>query len=139
MYQRTHHARVAAPPERVFPLLCPVREREWVPGWHADILHSTSGVAELGCVFRTEEPSTTWIIHEHTPPRRIGFTLHAPDRFVELLTIELVPDDDGRASVMTLSRAGVPIGDQTLLDSRFATASQRLDRLVTLLATHLAS
>jgi hypothetical protein len=22
-----------APPEKVFPLLCPVREADWVPGW----------------------------------------------------------------------------------------------------------
>ena len=39
--------------DRVFPLLCPVQEALGLPGWSAQILHSDSGVAELGCVFRT--------------------------------------------------------------------------------------
>ena len=46
---------LAAAPARVFPLLCPVREAEWLPGWHAEVLHSASGLAELGCVFRTRD------------------------------------------------------------------------------------
>jgi hypothetical protein len=36
---------VAAPPDRVFPLLCPVRERDWLEGWEADMVYSASGVA----------------------------------------------------------------------------------------------
>jgi hypothetical protein len=42
-----------APPERVFPLLCPVREAAWVPGWQYRLIYSDSGVAELGCIFTT--------------------------------------------------------------------------------------
>ena len=44
-----------APPETVFPLLCPVREADWVPGWQYRLIYSKSGVAEAGCVFITEE------------------------------------------------------------------------------------
>ena len=29
-------AEVAAAPERVFPLLCPVREGDWIAGWKAE-------------------------------------------------------------------------------------------------------
>ena len=47
--------RLGAHPDRVFPLLCPVQEALWLPGWCAEILHSESGVAELGCVFRTHD------------------------------------------------------------------------------------
>ena len=42
-----------APPEKVFPLLCPVREEEWVPGWQGRVIYSQSGVAESSCVFAT--------------------------------------------------------------------------------------
>jgi hypothetical protein len=42
-----------APPETVFPLLCPVREAEWVPEWKFKTIYSQSGVAEDGCVFLT--------------------------------------------------------------------------------------
>jgi hypothetical protein len=44
-----------AAPERVFPLLCPVREADWIPGWRYKLIYSESGVAELGCVFTTED------------------------------------------------------------------------------------
>ena len=42
-----------AAPEKVFPLLCPVREADWIPGWQYELVYSESGVAELGCVFTT--------------------------------------------------------------------------------------
>ena len=50
--------RVPAPPAEVFPLLCPVREHDWVEGWQAEVLHSESGVAELGCVFLADARGT---------------------------------------------------------------------------------
>lgn len=46
-----------ASPERVFPLLCPVREADWIPGWRCKLVYSESGVAELGCIFTTEDPA----------------------------------------------------------------------------------
>src|SRR2546427_12204443 len=42
-----------APPEIVFPMLCPVREADWVPGWQYKMIYSKSGMAEAGCVFTT--------------------------------------------------------------------------------------
>lgn len=67
----------SAPPERVFPLLCPVRETDWVPGWQYRLIYSKSGVAELGCVFITpneDATETTWILTEYDPQAlRIAF------------------------------------------------------------------
>ncbi|HYA22863.1 MAG TPA: SRPBCC family protein [Terriglobales bacterium] len=60
----------SAPPEKVFPLLCPVREAEWVPGWQYRLIYSQSGVAEDGCVFTTvndDGSETTWIVTEYDP------------------------------------------------------------------------
>jgi hypothetical protein len=59
-----------APPERVFPLLCPVREAEWVPGWQYRLVYSESGVAEYGCVFITpneDGTETTWVVTQYNP------------------------------------------------------------------------
>jgi hypothetical protein len=69
---RTYTQHIDAPPERVFPLLCPVRESEWLDGWaeEVEMIHSDSGVAEEGCVFRTRlpgRPETIWIVSRHDP------------------------------------------------------------------------
>ncbi len=66
-----------APPERVFPLLGPVREYEWIPTWSCELVFSRSGIAELDCVFRTrfpaDGPEDTWVVSRYQPPRSIEF------------------------------------------------------------------
>lgn len=60
----------AAPPEKVFPLLCPVREADWVPGWEYRLIYSESGVGEYGCVFITpneDDTETTWVVTDYDP------------------------------------------------------------------------
>ena len=44
-------------PAMVFPLLCPVREYEWIEPWSCDMVFSASGVAENNAVFRTDFPT----------------------------------------------------------------------------------
>lgn len=66
-----------APRERVFPLLCPVREYEWIEPWRCEMVYAASGVAEAGCVFRTDFPGDcgpeVWVVSRYEPPCRIGF------------------------------------------------------------------
>ena len=60
-----------APPEKVFPLLCPVREADWVPGWQYRLIYSDSGCAEDGCVFATPNdtgPETIWMASARITP-----------------------------------------------------------------------
>ncbi len=74
---REHEFTVPAPPARVFPLLCPSREYEWLPGWSCELLRSRTGVAELECVFRTVRPEggvMTWVVSRFEPPHCIEFT-----------------------------------------------------------------
>lgn len=73
--------RIPFPAEQIFPLLCPVREYDWIDHWDCEIIHSESGKAELGCVFQTKlsrgcEGTSTdaWIVAEYSPSRRIVFT-----------------------------------------------------------------
>lgn len=89
---RTHQFTVKAPLEKVFPLLCPVREYEWIPGWDCELLHSQSGVAEEDCVFRTDRTDTgpmTWVVSRYQPPDRIEFTCFADSGVVMRLKIKL--------------------------------------------------
>jgi|HubBroStandDraft_2_1064218.scaffolds.fasta_scaffold68074_2 hypothetical protein len=88
---------VAAAPAVVFPLLCPVREREWVDGWSADVLRSVSGVAELGCVFVARvhgDPAGTFIVTRYEPDRVIEFVVLRGD-LVERLSIVVEPEAAG--------------------------------------------
>jgi len=66
-----------AGPARIFSLLCPVREYDWIPLWHCELLHTQSGVAELGCVFRTDFGdqwgAETWVVSHYRPDEKIAF------------------------------------------------------------------
>ena len=100
---REHVQTSPATPEQVFPLLCPVREAEWVPGWRYRMIHSQSGVAEPGCVFTTPEDEgsgagsddacseDTWVVTEYQLPRRIGFVWLRPELVAARLRFELEP------------------------------------------------
>jgi len=82
---------IRAPLEQVFPLLCPEREKEWLPGWDARMIHSASGVAEHGAVFETQHEAgrTLWIVTEYEPPRRVAFARWQPDGVVVHIQITL--------------------------------------------------
>jgi hypothetical protein len=83
--------------DTVFPLLCPVREAEWVPGWRYRLIYSKSGVAELGCVFVTEESGReiTWVVSEYDPVgSRIAFVWVDPGMVATEIRIDLEPGED---------------------------------------------
>jgi hypothetical protein len=67
--KHTYTQTLAGPPEAVFPLLCPVREAEWVDGWEPKLVISASGVAELDCVFiMPDQPSDSiWVVTQWDP------------------------------------------------------------------------
>lgn len=44
---------IKATPEEIFPLLCPTREADWIPGWNVELVYTESGYAEDKCIFRT--------------------------------------------------------------------------------------
>lgn len=68
---RTFTQTLVAGPERVFPLLCPVREADWLDGWDPIAVFSNSGVAEPDCVFLTEaDPHPAiWFVTRHERER----------------------------------------------------------------------
>ncbi len=69
--------RLSAAPEKVFPLLCPVREYDWIPHWKCEMVWSESGIAEEDCIFRTWFPGRggkeTWMVCRYEPNETIEF------------------------------------------------------------------
>ncbi len=107
---------VNAPPERVFPLLCPVREYEWIEGWQCEMVYSDSGFAEDNCIFRTHHTAAgpmTWCVSRYEPPRRIEFVI-VGENVTTRLRIELEATAGGthlrwRRVFTALSEAGNPL------------------------------
>ena len=86
--------------EKVFPLLCPVREHEWIPHWSCEILYTSSGYAELGCTFITDFKDLfgreTWVVCIYEPNKRIGFVRTGEKRTTRY-TITLNEEERGVA------------------------------------------
>lgn len=93
--------RIDAAPEQVFPLLCPEREKEWVPGWNSHMIYSASGVAEPGAVFETTHGPgrTLWVITRHEAPRRVSFVRFQPDDLLVRIEIEITAAAPGASAV----------------------------------------
>lgn len=71
---RSYRQTIEAPPVVVFPLLCPVREVEWLDGFAFEMIYSASGLIEPGCVFKTAvpgEPGTIWVVSRHDRAARV--------------------------------------------------------------------
>jgi hypothetical protein len=91
-----------APPRQVFPLLCPVRESEWIETWRCEMIYSESGVAEAGCVFTTDFPDDgkdVWVVSRYEPDRAIGFVRTSELRTVTY-DIRLSETADGKTTAM---------------------------------------
>jgi hypothetical protein len=97
----THIMTLPAPPEKVYPLLCPVRERDWLPGWRCKMIYSSSGLAEKDCVFSVDSRGfgeEIWTCTQYQPPREVSYVVTIPHVAVTHLTMwaytatELSPD-----------------------------------------------
>ncbi len=72
----TFSGTVPATPDRIYPLLCPVREYDWLDDWTCALEYSESGVAEPGCAFRTKiQVGEQWLLTRHEPPRAIQYVV----------------------------------------------------------------
>lgn len=112
---RTFTQKLVAEPSKVFPLLCPVREADWLDGWDPLAVFSESGVAEIDCVFLTEaSPSNAiWYITRHEPNRGfVEMIKITPTVTACKLTIQLRPVGDGSEATITYAHTSLgPEGD----------------------------
>ncbi len=89
--------------EEVFPLLCPKREEEWIPGWECETIWSNSGYNEEGAIFRTLKPYGTelyWTTLQYDINSKIvDFLIMAPRLYIFRFKIELCVNSDGLLTI----------------------------------------
>lgn len=74
-----------ATPEKVFLLLCPTREYDWIESWNCDLVFSTSGYAEQDCIFITDFPGDekdVWVVDRYEPDTLIEFIRVSASRVI---------------------------------------------------------
>jgi hypothetical protein len=113
---RTYRQRLVGAPDAVFPLLCPVREVEWIQGWDPPLVVSSSGVAEPDCVFttRAEPIDAIWYVTRHEPVAGFVEMLKiTPEVTACRLTIQLQASATGSDADITYSHTSLgPRGDE---------------------------
>lgn len=112
---RTYTQRLVAPPSRVLPLLCPVREADWIDGWDPIAVLSESGFAEPDCVFLTRAAphDAVWYVTRHEPGAGfVEMIKVTPSVTACRLTIRLVPSSTGTDATVTYAHTSLgPEGD----------------------------
>ena len=136
--EREMEFRVPATPERVFPLLCPVLEYDWIPDWKCTMCYSDSGVAERDAVFITKDlfgaAAIYWYCVTYEPSRLVEYLLVSGTKAVVRLTLKLRPDGDGgtfvnwRMLMTATSRLGRLIGARQLGEKPFKTMLAERER-----------
>jgi len=137
-------ATVGGTPEQVFPLLCPVREYDWIPGWKCELIHSASGVVENNCIFRTNFPGegpAIWTTSLYDPASwRVEYVRVVPGRWVVRLDIRVQEQGAGRTRVEfrnTYTGLGQK-GNEAIRRDVSMHGEERFRRLMGFLETYLA-
>lgn len=103
------------PPAAVLPLLCPVREADWIKGWDPPLILSESGVAESDCVFVTlaDPHNAIWYVTQHDAGRGfVEMIKITPGVTACRLKIELVETGRGTDATVTYMHTSLgPEGD----------------------------
>ena len=123
----TYRQTLRAPPAKVFPLLCPVREAEWAHGWLPELVVSSCGLAERDCIFITadERGKTIWYVTRHEPERWFVEMLKIlPGVTACRLEIQLTENDEECLADITYSHTSMgPAGDEFV--AKFSADSYR--------------
>lgn len=136
-FNRVYQTQLNSTPEEVFPLLCPVREFEWIPQWQCEMIYSRSGVAELGCVFSTDFKDSfgreVWCVSHFEPDRRIGFVRIGRLRSTRYV-IELKSQENGsliswRQEITSLSDDDLSAGE-IHSEAKFRTHMKTLNKML---------
>src|SRR5262245_58203125 len=112
----TYTQHLVGAPDAVFPLLCPVREAEWLRRWDPPLVVSSTGVAESDCIFttRAEPMDAIWYITRHEPDTGFVEMLKiTPELTACRLTIQLRASGGGSEADVTYSHTSLgPRGDE---------------------------
>jgi hypothetical protein len=113
-YIRTGQFVVHAPIVDIFPLLCPKREEEWIPGWECEVIFSNSGYNEENAIFRTDKPYGTelywYTMTYNLASRKVDFLITASHLYAFRFTIGIhspTPDE----SILTFTQRFISVSD----------------------------
>lgn len=122
---------LTAAPDRVFPLLCPVREYEWIPTWRCELVHTSSGLVEEGCVFVTSFPPegrTIWVTTRHDPAARaVAFVRVSGERLVTRMALRVEPSGAGSRLHIQYALVALDAAGQEVVDRARATGLPHAD------------
>ena len=116
-----YERRFRASPAELFPLLCPTREADWIPGWACDLVHTTTGYVERDCVFTTDDRNPfgagTWVIHDHEEDARLELVKTSEQLILQMRIAIADAPDGGTLGRWTLSLTGLTPAGNALIDS----------------------
>ena len=135
---KSYSMTIDALPATVFPLLCPVREYEWIEPWSCDMVFSASGVAEKNAVFMTNFPAQggreTWIVCRYEKDRAIEFIRLVPEFKVNRLDVALTASQNTSIVTWTHTYTGLSeAGNQwirRLTDKAYRTEKAMIEKLL---------
>ncbi len=94
---------INAPAVKVFPLLCPQRETEWLDGWNYKMIFSTSGLAENDAIFSTKhdgDVNTIWAVSRYDKRNKlIEFVRLTWETVITKIIYKVKDNHDGSSSV----------------------------------------
>lgn len=112
---RTYRQRLVAPPDEVFPLLCPVREADWIDGWNPSLVITGSGAGEQDCVFLTgsaDGDAIWYIVARSAEQHRLELIKITPGVTACRCTIQLRAAEGGSEADVTYMHTSLgPRGD----------------------------
>jgi hypothetical protein len=104
-----HTEEIHAPAARVFALLCPVAEYDWIDGWDCSLVFTDSGTNEEGCIFTESimgpvlagsHVDSTWITnHYDEENRHIQFVIFVHELAAIRYDVTLTERDNGLTRV----------------------------------------
>ncbi len=118
----TYEQHLAAPPDRVLPLLTPLGERAWASGWDPQMRWEPpgGGAGTLFVIGHPGEPDTVWLLDSWEPASGHVHYVHVtPGSDVTEIDIRLRPDGADR-SIATVRYAWTALGPpgMTLIRSK---------------------
>ena len=106
------------PVEDIFPLLCPVREYEWMSSWNGTTVYTESGFAEKYVVFYHKIPfpflfkKAYWTATQYVPDKQIQWCITVPGICIVVIDETMENLEDGKSvfrsryHITGLSRTG---------------------------------
>ena len=138
-FRRIGEFAVNAAPEELFPLLCPVREYDWIPDWRCTMVFSESGAAEKDTIFHTAfafGKKVVWTLITFEPASFVEYLMVSGTDAVVRLSIGLASDGSGGTRVhwemlfTSSSRLGTSILRRHFSEEAFhAMMTERRDQL----------